>query len=683
MDSLTSLPGPLLFGGALLVSMLVAMVTHAALSRLVRMDQREGSGITAAAYMTALGSLFAILTGFLIDTEYQTLRDTQNLVGVEVAAASQLAYSTEGLPAPDIRIVESKLIEYLDALNRDEWYALSTSQAERSSAFDALKDLQKVVFELAARDYAAPSSVNGMENAVGDLTQTRSERVSIASQGLPVALFSLSVAAGVFLIVNALVVSFRSGAAYSLVAVGIMIAVPLDLAAILAISAPFRGDFQASREPVQQLQAEMEDGRYLSWVQQRDINVAELDEGDPCGDPYGCVELHVGEPIELGALLWLDQDSCCIGLDSQVSVRLAIDYLDGSFDGKDGQLLGHDVVLLSEDDGCNAESGAEGAQRLADAPDLLAVVGTTCSSAALNAADEVLNEHGIVLMSPSNTAPSLTDSGEHERFYFRTAYNDKIQGAVIADFAYQSLQSASAVTISDRSTYSDDLSQVFSQRFRQLGGVVLSEETALPSESLQPMLDGLEASQPEAIFLALIQPQCAEVVKAIRGVAALDESKIIVSDACLESAFLATAGDAAQGVYGSGPDLDAIAADQFYTMSFLPAYERRYGQAPQAVYHTYAFDAANLIFDAVRRAAEPLPGGGLRIRRSDIRTALLSIDGYPGLSGPLTCRPSGDCAEGARIAIYEAPAWPVLGGVEDAKPVFSQSLTLLEVESAQ
>jgi hypothetical protein len=37
-------------------------------------DHRERTGLAAAAYMTALGSLFAILTGFLINSEYATLR---------------------------------------------------------------------------------------------------------------------------------------------------------------------------------------------------------------------------------------------------------------------------------------------------------------------------------------------------------------------------------------------------------------------------------------------------------------------------------------------------------------------------------------------------------------------------------------------------------------------------------
>ena len=64
------------------------------------------------------------------------------------------------------------------------------------------------------------------------------------------------------------------------------------------------------------------------------------------------------------------------GTDSKNGIALAIDYLDGTFDGTPGQLLGHDVTLQHEDDGCSAEGGQAGATALAANPDIVAVIGT-------------------------------------------------------------------------------------------------------------------------------------------------------------------------------------------------------------------------------------------------------------------------------------------------------------------
>ena len=69
----------------------------------------------------------------------------------------------------------------------------------------------------------------------------------------------------------------------------------------------------------------------------------------------------------------------------------------------------------------------------------MAVIGTSCSSAALGVADTILSEKGILLFSPSNTNPALTSEEAHQPFYARTAHNDRIQGAIVAEFALNEL----------------------------------------------------------------------------------------------------------------------------------------------------------------------------------------------------------------------------------------------------
>ena len=118
-------------------------------------------------------------------------------------------------------------------------------------------------------------------------------------------------------------------------------------------------------------------------------------------------------------------------------------------------------------------------------------------------------------------------------------------------------------------------------------------------------------------------------------------------------------------------------SNAFYADEFLPAYRRLYGEAPPSVFHAPAFDAANLLFGAIRRASVRLPGGALIIDREKVRRTMLDVQGYRGLAGVLTCVSTGDCAQSARIALYRAPSWPQVR--PGAKPVFSQSLALSEV----
>ena len=51
-----------------------------------------------------------------------------------------------------------------------------------------------------------------------------------------------------------------------------------------------------------------------------------------------CVHVAAGAPIQIGSLLSKEQGS---GKDGLVAVKLAMDYLDGRFDGVNGRLLDH------------------------------------------------------------------------------------------------------------------------------------------------------------------------------------------------------------------------------------------------------------------------------------------------------------------------------------------------------
>ena len=184
-----------------------------------------------------------------------------------------------------------------------------------------------------------------------------------------------------------------------------------------------------------------------------DTTVADTGDGGDGGaaaacdaDPFGCVEVGDGEAITIGTLLVISGPNASLGQDSQNGVVMAADHLDGTFDGVNGELLGHPIAFNHQDDGCSAEGGQAGAQALAADPSTVGVIGTSCSSAALGVADTILSDKGIAIISPSNTGPALTTPEEHQAFYLRTAHNDKLQGAAVAKFAYNELGARTAAT---------------------------------------------------------------------------------------------------------------------------------------------------------------------------------------------------------------------------------------------
>jgi hypothetical protein len=265
MSVLTGLPALALllvvFGLVGLYSLVGTTVLH----RFVRGTARENSSFIAAAYMTAIGSLFAIFSGFLLNGEYTQLRDTQKLVFEEAAAGSRLAYSTQGLSEQDVVSVQAALTRYLDAVVDTEWTALGQDESGSPEAAATLKELQRLVFVTGSQDGVNQSSINEVKSAVADLTVIRRARLAVATQGVPAPLLILSAFAGLALVANALVVTLRGGRFYVWLATGIVVVVALELVAIIAIAAPFSGPFVVGPEPLEQLTVEIRAGDYQGY----------------------------------------------------------------------------------------------------------------------------------------------------------------------------------------------------------------------------------------------------------------------------------------------------------------------------------------------------------------------------------------------------------------------------------
>ena len=361
-------------------------------------------------------------------------------------------------------------------------------------------------------------------------------------------------------------------------------------------------------------------------------------------DEFGCVEIAEGDPLTLGTLLVTTGENASLGTDSQHGVEIAVNM-------RDGEVLGHPIEYDHQDDGCSAEGGQTGAQALASNTEVVAVIGTSCSSAALGVADQILSEAGTVIISPSNTGPDLTDPAQHEPFYFRTAHNDKIQGAAMAQFVSEELGATKAATIHDGSPYADGLQSVFAESFESNGGEITGQEAVnVGDRDFKPILTSLAAGGPEFIFYPIFVAEGGLITAQAREIEGLAETDLGGADGMLTPDWIQAAGpDNAEGVYLSGPDLEF--AGSFYKDEFLPAYEEEFGK-PTSVFHAHAFDATNIILDAIEEVAIQ-EDGTTYIPKTALRDAVQETSGYEGIVGEITCDENGDCNPGATMSVSQ------------------------------
>jgi branched-chain amino acid transport system substrate-binding protein len=393
---------------------------------------------------------------------------------------------------------------------------------------------------------------------------------------------------------------------------------------------------------------------------------------------FGCVTVAAGAPIKIGTLLSISGATKSLGDDSNAGVALAIEYLNGNFNSGPGKLLNHDISIVKEDDGCSADGGQQGGTKLAADSSIVAVIGTTCSSSALGVADKIFSDKGIVLISPSNTNPSLTEAGTHQPFYMRTAYNDKIQAAVVTDFVTQKLHASTAATIHDESPYATALTQVFGTDFQGKNGQITSAESIQSTQTdFKTLLTKIGQDHPDVLYYPDFDPACELIAQQAKPISGFSNSTLIGSDGCLTDTYIKTGGAAVNGTYASGPDLSAFEQNDFYQKQFLPAYKTLIGTLPTAAYHAQAYDAFNMLAAAITKVAIQNSDGSLTIPRGALKDAMLATANFSGMTGTITCNQYGDCAGATTVGIYKAPAFPAVDA--SAKPVFSEQLTLQQV----
>ena len=367
-------------------------------------------------------------------------------------------------------------------------------------------------------------------------------------------------------------------------------------------------------------------------------------------DEFGCVEIAEGDPLTLGTLLVISGENAQLGQDSQNGAVLGADYIDGTFDGN-AEILGHPIEFEHQDDGCSAEGGQAGARALvADVDRIVAVVGTSCSSAALGVADTIFSEEGVVLISPSNTSPDLAGP-DHQPFYFRTAHNDLIQGAAAARFVSEELGLTKAATIHDGSTYADGLQGAFADAFAEGGGEITAQEAVqVGQKDMKPVLTQIAGTGPEFLFFPVFIPEGGAITAQAREIAELDGVELGGADGMLSPDYVEAAGpENAEGVYLSGPDLEF--AGSFYADEFLPAYKDQFGETT-SVFHAHAFDAVQIVLKAVEEVAIQ-EGGTTYIPRTALRDAIQATENYEGIVGSLTCDENGDCNPGASMSVSQ------------------------------
>lgn len=357
-----------------------------------------------------------------------------------------------------------------------------------------------------------------------------------------------------------------------------------------------------------------------------------------CRDSIGCVEVGPAETIQIGVLQALSGNVAALGEEQVRGIELALNE-------RQGKLSGHRVSLRKEDTGCSAEGGANAVLKIIADPQYVAIFGTTCSGAAATAS-KAMSEAGLTMISGNNSAPFLTSMGGRrapnwQNGYFRTAANEEHAGKAAAIYAYQKLGIRKAATINDGDIYTRGLTEGFNKAFQSLGGqMVLNTSVNKGDVQMGPVLTAVLNAEAELLFFPVFQPEGNHLLTQARELSEYNDIVLMSDGALINTGFLQDVGNKGLGMFFIGPATPiGQAVDRLEQ-----TYRATFKVSPSVPYYNSAYDAANILFDAIEKTVVKDRDGTIHLGRQALRDAVYSTENFKGVTGTLSCDMFGDCA---------------------------------------
>jgi branched-chain amino acid transport system substrate-binding protein len=342
-------------------------------------------------------------------------------------------------------------------------------------------------------------------------------------------------------------------------------------------------------------------------------------------------------PAELEVLLGsgasLTGSIAHLGKDHENGVRLAIEDLNAKRLKIGNQTL--KLSLMSEDDQGDPKQAGLVAQKLIDAG-VAGVIGHVTSGPTITASPRY-NDAGIPQVSPSATNPTYTLQGF--KGAFRVMANDVQQGLVLGNYAARQLGAKKIAIIDDRTAYGQGLADEVEKAAKAAGAEIVAHEyTKNDATDFKAQLTSIKGKKPDVVFYGGMDAQAGPMAKQAKQLGLT--VKMLAGDGGCTPAFIALAGDAAEGAYCSQTGLPL--ADMPRGPSFEKRFKEKFGTEVQ-IYAPYAYDAVFVLVEAMVRAGSADPAKYLP------EIANTSLE---GVSGKIEFDAKGDLRNGA-VTVYQ------------------------------
>ncbi|MBB6099287.1 branched-chain amino acid transport system substrate-binding protein [Deinobacterium chartae] len=333
------------------------------------------------------------------------------------------------------------------------------------------------------------------------------------------------------------------------------------------------------------------------------------------------------QTIKIATLTPLSGGQSDLGTQIQNGARLAVNEYKARF-----AKLGFNLQLVGYDDQADPATGTANARKIAADRSILAVVGTLNSGVAIPAS-QALAPSRVAMISPANTANSVTDRGLKNMN--RIVARDDAQGPAGAQFIINTLKAKKVYVLDDKTAYGEGLASEVDKALKAKGIQVVGREGTEEKSDFSAIISKIQLLKPDAIYFGGIYNQVGVFAKQLRekGV----NAPLIGGDGYDSSELLTIAGEGAKGIYFTtvAAPIEALPAAKTFSANYQKTFKK-----PAQGFGAFGYDAAKValqgILDAIKTNKNKMPS------RAQVETAIRKVKATGLLSGNVEFNSVGD-----------------------------------------
>jgi branched-chain amino acid transport system substrate-binding protein len=363
----------------------------------------------------------------------------------------------------------------------------------------------------------------------------------------------------------------------------------------------------------------------------------------------GSTESAETATIKIGAALSQTGTNVHGGTQALNAMKLLIDEVNAA-----GGIKGHQIELFVENTNSEAEQAVNGALKLANENNVLAILGPDNGTTATAIKTQVAEVYEVPQISVVGSSPKLT--ADNPKWFFRGATPSTYQSVELAAYLVKSLGKQRIAILCDDSL--KDQATSFTKDLESNGVTYVSMQShATGNTNFNGQLLATKNANPDAIMFIGYPTECASALKQAHdmgldvqwaGSIGTVYQELINLSGSLSEGFLGTIGFTA-----TNPDP--------VVKAFVEKYVALYGELPE---HTagQAYDQLSLVLKAIEECEIGFTKDTLAKDRALIRDWLeTKANGYEGLAGVIKYDANEHTAyKSINLMIIENGAWKVL-----------------------